>query len=161
MNGDGKHTENRYLHITSRAFDARGEMPRKYTCEGINVSPPLEIKGIPRGTRSLAIVVEDPDAPMGTWTHWVVWNIPPTHVLPEGNDSGVQGVNDFGVNVYGGPCPPADTHHYHFKIYALDRMLDLLPSATKLQLEFAMDNHILAYGELVGRYKKNKHHVFA
>jgi Raf kinase inhibitor-like YbhB/YbcL family protein len=155
------HSGNKYLHITSPAFDTQGEMPRKYTCEGINVSPPLYITGIPRGTRSLAIIVEDPDAPMGTWTHWVVWNILPTHVIHEGEVPGVQGVNDFGVNLYGGPCPPSGTHHYHFKVYALDKLLNLSQSSTKLQLEFAMDNHILAYGELVGRYKKNKHHTFA
>ncbi len=161
MNWDATHTENKYLHISSRAFNARGEMPRKYTCEGINVSPPLEIKGIPRDTRSLAIVVEDPDAPRGTWTHWVVWNIPPTHVLLEGDVPGVQGVNDFGVKVYGGPCPPAGTHHYHFKVYALDTLLNIPPDSTRFQLEFAMDNHLLAYGELVGRYRKSRHHTFA
>jgi Raf kinase inhibitor-like YbhB/YbcL family protein len=154
------HTNNPYLHVTSPAFDAQGEMPRKYSCEGINVSPSLEIKGIPMGTGSLAIVVEDPDAPSGTWTHWVVWNIPPTPIIHEAEVPGVQGVNDFGVNLYGGPCPPSGTHHYHFKVYALDKMLDLPPAANKLQLEFAMDNHILAYGELVGRYKKARHLAF-
>ncbi|MCU0356401.1 MAG: YbhB/YbcL family Raf kinase inhibitor-like protein [Cyclobacteriaceae bacterium] len=149
------------LRLSSEAFPNLGEIPRKYTCEGINISPPLHVEGFPSGTKSLVLVVEDPDAPAGTWIHWLMWNIPPVHDLHEGDASGVQGLNDFGVTVYGGPCPPSGSHHYHFKVYALDTVLELPEGSTRQELEWAMDKHIVAYGELIGRYKRTRHHSFA
>ncbi|MCU0397299.1 MAG: YbhB/YbcL family Raf kinase inhibitor-like protein [Cyclobacteriaceae bacterium] len=153
--------ETRILKISSEAFTSMGEIPRKYTCEGINISPPLAISGYPEETRSLVLIVEDPDAPGGTWTHWVMWNIPPVHEIREGEAPGVQGKNDFGVDVYGGPCPPSGSHHYHFKLYALNCMLDLPEGSSKREVEHVMEKYVLAYGELIGRYKKTKHHSFA
>jgi Raf kinase inhibitor-like YbhB/YbcL family protein len=155
------HTDYKLLTVTSSAFKVNGEIPPKYTCNGINVSPPLEIKNIPGSAKSLALLVEDPDAPRGTWVHWVMWNIPPSLTIREGAVPGVQGVNDFGVNLYGGPCPPSGTHHYHFKVYALDTLLNLPEGSTKNDLEYALDNHILAYGELVGCYTTNRHPMFS
>jgi hypothetical protein len=152
--------ETRILKISSEAFPSMGEILRKYTCEGINISPPLAISGYPEETRSLVLIVEDPDAPGGTWTHWVMWNIPPVQIR-EGEAPGVQGKNDFGFDVYGGPCPPSGSHHYHFKLYALNCMLDLPEGSSKREVEHAMEKYVLAYGELIGRYKKTKHHSFA
>lgn len=145
------------LIISSEAFAHNSEMPRRYTCEGVNVNPPIQIGGIPEKTQGLTLIVDDPDAPRGTWVHWVVWNIPPTHRINEDEVPGVQGINDFGVNLYGGPCPPSGTHHYHFRVYALDTLLDLPEGSTRQQVELAMDNHIIGYGELVGLYHKKKH----
>jgi Raf kinase inhibitor-like YbhB/YbcL family protein len=149
------------LDVISEAFVSLGEIPRRYTCEGVNISPPLFISGIPHHTVSLVLIVEDPDAPGGTWTHWVMWNIPPVRYIGEGEAPGIQGINDFGVTVYGGPCPPSGSHHYHFKVYALNRLLDLPEGSDRKIVELAMDKHILAYGELIGRYTKTRHHSFA
>ena len=143
--------------ITSPAFKQKEYVPSKYTCDGIDVNPPLAIEDIPPEAKSLALSVDDPDAPRGTWVHWVVWNISSTtkeireNAVPEG---AVQGMNDFGKQEYGGPCPPSGTHRYFFKIYALDTLLNLRSSTTKAMLESAMKGHILAEAEIIGLYKK-------
>ncbi len=150
------------IDITSSAFQNEGNIPQKYTCDGANVSPPLTWSSIPDGTKSIALIADDPDAPVGTWVHWVLFNIPPdARGLPENVpavqtlDSGaVQGTNDFKKLGYGGPCPPAGSHRYFFKIYALDTQLDLEPGASKAQVEDAMEGHILAQGQLMGRYER-------
>ena len=145
------------LKITSAAFADREAIPEKYTCDGQDVSPPLALDAIPAGTRSLALIVDDPDAPVGTWVHWVLWNIPPeTRAIGESSvpTGAHQGRNDWKRNSYGGPCPPSGTHRYFFKIYALDAAPELGPSTTKADLERAMTGHILARGELVGTYRR-------
>lgn len=147
------------LTITSRAFTSRGFIPEKYTCEGENISPPLDINGTPGNAKSLVLMVEDPDAPGKTFVHWLAWNIPITHHIDEEELLGDQGTNDFGNVGYGGPCPPSGVHRYYFKVYALDDLLDLESGANKDQLEEAMANHILAYGELMGRYTKSENKI--
>ena len=142
------------MKLTSPAFDHNQMMPKKYTCQGDDISPPLMIEGIPQGTKSLALIVDDPDAPMQTWVHWVVFNIPPINEIKEKTTPGMQGYNDFGRNDYGGPCPPSGTHRYFHKIYALDIVLDLKEGISKGQLENAMKGHILNQAELIGLYKK-------
>ncbi len=145
------------LTITSTSFPANGNIPSVYTCEGNNTSPALHIGGLPTGTKSLAIIVHDPDAPMaGGFTHWVAWNIAPTGDITENFKGGEQGLNGAGKAGYMGPCPPSGTHHYHFMIYALDTKLKLDKSTNKAGLEKAMDGHILQQGDLIGLYKKVK-----
>lgn len=145
------------LSITSPAFKPGGNIPAHYTCEGDDVSPPLEISQIPEDARSLVLIVDDPDAPGGTWLHWLVWNIPVTHHITESEIPGDEGSNDFGRNDYGGPCPPSGTHRYFFRMYALDDLLDLPEGSHRMDVENAMRDHILAYGELMGVYKKSHH----
>jgi Raf kinase inhibitor-like YbhB/YbcL family protein len=142
------------LTITSPAFNAGDFIPKKYTCQGDDVNPEINISGIPADTKSLALIVDDPDAPNGLWVHWVVWNIPITNQIQQNSIPGEQGVNDFRRNTWGGPCPPSGTHRYFFKIYALDTTFKLPPGTTKSQLEHALRDHILARGELMGRYRK-------
>jgi len=142
------------LAVSSPAFSANGLIPSKYSCDSVNCNPPLDILHIPKEAKSLAIIVDDPDAPRGTWVHWVVWNIPVTTTIEENIVPGEQGTNDFHQSRYDGPCPPSGTHRYSFKIYALNQELDLKPGSTKAQLEKAMSNYIIGYGELVGLYKK-------
>jgi len=144
------------LVVKSPAFENNGFIPSKYTCDGEDVNPPLRIEGIPEGTKTLALIVDDPDAPMGTWDHWIVWNIPPVEEIKEDSVPGVEGLNDFNKHSYGGPCPPSGTHRYFFKVYALDTELDLSPNARKEDLEKAMEGHILAKGELVGLYSRRR-----
>jgi Raf kinase inhibitor-like YbhB/YbcL family protein len=137
-------------------------IPERYTCDGTDVSPDLAWTGIPEGTRSLALICDDPDAPMGTWVHWVLFNIPPdetglpAEVAPEASlsNGAIHGTNDFSRLGYGGPCPPGGTHRYYFKLYALDTKLNLDSGATKAQLEDAMESHILAEGQLMGKYSR-------
>ena len=147
-------TDYRALNITSPAFKAGGNIPTRFTCDGEDVNPPLEILHIPQEAKSLVLIVEDPDAPGGIWLHWLVWNIPVTHHIKESDIPGDQGVNDFGRNDYGGPCPPSGTHRYFFKIYALDDVLDLPEGSHRKEVEKAMQDHILAYGEVMGVYKR-------
>lgn len=142
------------LTISSPAFEPNGTIPSKYTCDGKDVNPPLLIEDVPREARSLAIIVDDPDAPSGTWVHWVVWNIPITNELGENTAPGMQGMNDFSKHRYNGPCPPGGVHRYFYKVYALDDVLNIPVSSDKGDLERAMAPHILAYGELVGRYSR-------
>ncbi len=145
------------LSISSQAFGHHEHIPSKYTCDGVDVNPSLIIENLPTGAKSLALIVDDPDAPSGTWVHWVVWNIAPgikeirEHSIPPG---AVQGMNDFRKLDYGGPCPPSGTHRYFFKLYALDAVLSLKPGSNKAALEGAMKGHILAQAELVGLYKR-------
>jgi Raf kinase inhibitor-like YbhB/YbcL family protein len=145
------------LQIVSPAFKHNELIPKKYTCDGKDVNPPLLIENIPPGAKSLALIVDDPDAPVGTWVHWVVWNISPgtreikEDSVPKGAE---QGVNDFWKNDYGGPCPPSGTHRYFFKLYALDAVLNLGSKAKKSDLEGAMKGHILEKAELIGLYRR-------
>ena len=152
------------ITIESSAFGEGGMIPVHYTCDGENISPPLKWSEPPEGTVSFAMISDDPDAPAGTWVHWVVYNIPAdVRELPENipsteklSDGTVQGITDFRSIGYGGPCPPSGTHRYYFKVYALDAMLDLRPGATKQQFLAAMEGHILAQGKLMGRYARQK-----
>lgn len=142
------------ITVTSQAFNDFGPIPVQYTCQGENYNPPISFGNVPKNTRSLALIVDDPDAPRKTWVHWVVWNIPVAQQIDERSVPGVQGLNDFGKNDYGGPCPPSGRHRYFFKVYALDTTLSLHEGATKAELEQAMHHHILGWGELVGLYKR-------
>ena len=142
------------LKVTSPVFNHKGPIPRKYTCDGTDVNPPLKIEGLPEGTESLVLIVDDPDAPMGTWDHWVVWNIPPVSEIEEDSVPGVEGLNDFRRHSYGGPCPPSGTHRYFFKVYALDTELDLSKGSRKKDVERAMKGHMLSRGEIVGLYSR-------
>jgi Raf kinase inhibitor-like YbhB/YbcL family protein len=145
------------LSVKSPAFENNQLIPAKYTCDGNDVNPPLTIEGIPEGTKTLALIVDDPDAPMGTWDHWIVWNIPATTSKIEENAvPGTEGMNDFRRRSYGGPCPPSGTHRYFFKVYALDVKLDLSPTSRKRDVEKAMQGHVLAKGELVGLYRRSR-----
>jgi Raf kinase inhibitor-like YbhB/YbcL family protein len=150
------------LKISSTAFPHEGVIPRQYTCDGPNVSPPLIWAPVPEGTKSFALICDDPDAPGKTWVHWVLFGLPPTtrelpekvppqSTLPSGAR---QGTNDFKKIGYGGPCPPSGSHRYYFKLYALDTELTLDSGATKDQLLKAMEGHILAQGQLMGRYQR-------
>lgn len=143
------------LIITSSAFTHQGMIPSKYTCDGGNINPPLHIEEIPDGTKSMVLIVDDPDAPSGTWDHWVVWDIPPGNDIAENSIPGTEGLNSWNKNQYGGPCcPPTSTHRYFFKVYALDIMLDLDKNSDKKDVLNAMEGHVLAKGELVGLYKR-------
>ncbi|HEY3027874.1 MAG TPA: YbhB/YbcL family Raf kinase inhibitor-like protein [Pyrinomonadaceae bacterium] len=149
------------IKVTSTAFKDREAIPSQYTCDGVNISPSLEWTPTP-GAKTLAIVCDDPDAPAGTWTHWLVYNLPgATMGLIENmpaqekvGGGGMQGTNDFGKIGYGGPCPPKGTHRYFFKVYALDSDLPLKPGATKDQLMKAMEGHVIAQGQLAGLYSR-------
>jgi len=153
------------LRITSPAFAEGGAIPKKYTCEGEDLSPPLAISGVPAGTRSLALIVDDPDAPdpaapKMTYVHWVLFDLPPdTKEIPEGmatTPAGAKsGLNDFKRTRYGGPCPPIGRHRYFFKLYALDTELGLA-KPTKVDVEAAMRGHVLAQAQIVGTYQKAK-----
>ena len=147
------------MKITSSAFENNEAIPEKYTCEGTNVNPPLEISEIPEGAQSLVLIVADPDASAGTWHHWIVYNIAPeTTVIGENSlpNGGIQLKNDFGKENYGGPCPPSGNHGYFFKVYALDEKVNL-PADSKLDdLEKKMAGHILDQGQLIGLYQRNK-----
>ncbi|GFO57137.1 hypothetical protein GMSM_41440 [Geomonas sp. Red276] len=149
--------EVRKMNLTSPAFADGQPIPALYTCDGKDASPPLAIQGVPSGTKSLALVVDDPDAPVGTWVHWVVWNIAPgTIEIPAGHAPAEarQGTNSWKKTNYGAPCPPSGTHRYFFKLYALKDTLTLPSSAQKKDLEHAMQGKILAQCELMGTYSK-------
>jgi Raf kinase inhibitor-like YbhB/YbcL family protein len=154
--------ENIVSELISPAFNNGGMIPRKYTCDGADASPPLAWDLAPEGTKSFAIICDDPDAPMGTWVHWIYYNIPPgTKSLPENiareehpDTGGDQRANDFNKIGYEGPCPPGGTHRYYFKLYALDSMLNLAPGATKKQFLKEIENHIIGQAQLMGIYKR-------
>jgi hypothetical protein len=151
------------MELTSTAFQHNSPIPAEYTCDGRNISPPLKWGSVPEGVRSLVLICEDPDAPSGTWTHWVIYNIPAevggleagasttTETLASGAS---QGVNDFRRVGYGGPCPPSGRHRYFFRLYALDAELKLKPGARKQEVVRAMEGHVLATGELMGTYSR-------
>ena len=154
------------IQVSSPAFQQGGMIPRQYSGDGQDISPPLHWEGIPEGTQGIALICDDPDAPGGTWVHWVMWNIPaqasglaekvpPSPSLPDGSR---QGINDFRRHGYGGPTPPSGTHRYSFRVYALDTQLDLPARATKADLSKAMQDHILAQGELMGKYRRQGIH---
>lgn len=151
-----KAVDYKQLDISSSAFSAQGMIPAKYTCDGENVNPPLDIEHIPEEAKCLALIVDDPDAPVNTWVHWLVWNIPVTHHIKENKVHGTEGLNDFQQQHYSGPCPPSGTHRYFFKVYALDALLDLPANTKKAELEKAMSLHIIGFGELIGLYTRNK-----
>jgi len=148
------------LQVTSTAFTEGGTIPKKYTCDDADLSPALAWSGVPQGTRSLALIADDPDAPAGTWVHWVLYDLPADLTsLPDGAQGlgaqglGSQGTNDFRRSGYGGPCPPkGPAHRYYFKLYALDTQLNLKSGASKADVEKAMKGHILAQGQLMGKY---------
>ncbi len=145
------------MKLSSPAFKHNQLIPSKYTCDGDDLNPPLLIENVPSGAKSLALIVDDPDAPAGTWVHWVLWNVDPaTREIGEDQiPSGAgQGVNDFKKNKYGGPCPPSGTHRYFFKLYALDTTLDLNKNTTKKTLESAMKKNIIANAEMIGLYRR-------
>lgn len=142
------------LIVTSPAFGDKSRIPSKYTCDGDDVNPPIMIEGIPEAAESLVLIVDDPDAPRGTWDHWIVWNIPPKGRLEEDSVPGTEGMNDSGRQSYSGPCPPSGTHRYFFKVYALDTKLNLPTNSRKRDVERAMKGHILAEGQLVGLYSR-------
>jgi Raf kinase inhibitor-like YbhB/YbcL family protein len=145
------------MKISSQAFQEGGTIPEKFSKNGQNVNPELRIEGVPAAAKSLVLIVDDPDAPVGLFTHWLVWNIDPKtteiaeNSAPEGS---VQGTNDYPNLGYGGPQPPSGTHRYYFKIFALDRMLDLKSGAKRREVDAAMRGHIIGQGELMGRYSK-------
>lgn len=147
------------LELLSDAFEEGEAIPEKYTCEGANVSPPLSWRGVPEGTKSLVLICDDPDAPNGTWSHWVLYNLSPDmESLPEGYSAGPnadEGRNDFGNSGYGGPCPPrGSTHRYFFRLYALDTELEATPGATRIQILNRIEDHILAQTTYMGRYAR-------
>ncbi|PIT98173.1 MAG: YbhB/YbcL family Raf kinase inhibitor-like protein [Candidatus Andersenbacteria bacterium CG10_big_fil_rev_8_21_14_0_10_54_11] len=146
------------MQLSSTAFEDNGMIPAQYTCDGENTSPPLVIEDVPADAGSLALVVHDPDAPAGDWAHWLVWNIPPdtsrigAGALPE---RAVQGITDFRVAAWGGPCPPNGEHRYIFTVYALDRSLDLPAKSRKADLERALEGNVVGTAQLVGRYSRS------
>jgi Raf kinase inhibitor-like YbhB/YbcL family protein len=150
------------MKLTSPAFGEGEMIPKKYTCDGDNLSPPLAWSGVPQNAQALALIADDPDAPSGTWVHWVVFNLRPGSAgLPEGitasrapEEAAVQGTNSFRKVGYGGPCPPPGTHRYFFKLYALDGPLALAANATAQDVQAAIQGHVLAEGQLMGRYKR-------
>jgi Raf kinase inhibitor-like YbhB/YbcL family protein len=150
------------MKIESSAFANGQPIPQKFTCQGADISPALTWSGAPDNTKSFALIVDDPDAPVGTWVHWVFFNLPTgTQSLPENvstsehTQNGVQGINDFKKIGYGGPCPPpGKPHRYFFKLYALDTTVALIPGATKQDVEKAMQGHVLAHTELMGTYQR-------
>ena len=151
------------IQITSSAFSEGSPIPKKYTCDAEDISPPLAWSGVPVGAKSLALIADDPDAPVGTWTHWVIFNLPPTLTglsagiakTPQAEGGALQGNNDFRRIGYGGPCPPrGKQHRYFFKLYALDTSLALKAGSSKADLEKAIRGHILAQGQLMGTYSR-------
>jgi len=152
------------IQLSTSAFTEGAPIPAKYTCDGDDISPPLKWSGVPQGAKSIALICDDPDAPVGIWVHWVLYNVSSTVAeLPEGvptteviSGGARQGINDFKRIGYGGPCPPrGNPHRYYFKLYALDIELSLKPRATKRDVVSAMQGHILAEGQLMGTYKRS------
>jgi Raf kinase inhibitor-like YbhB/YbcL family protein len=143
------------MQLTSPAFEHEGTIPTKYTCDGENISPPLAIEGVPAETRCLVLLVDDPDAPGGTFDHWVLYDIPSyTKAIDENTVPGTAGRNSYKKNAYGGPCPPSGRHRYFFKLYALDRLTGFEPGRSKEDVEKKMAGHILAQAELMGVYQR-------
>lgn len=145
------------MKLTSTAFADNQNIPAKYTCDGANVNPPLTISDVPENAKSLVLIVDDPDVPLGTWVHWVVWNIDPNTKVIEENSvpaGAIPGTTSFGKPGYGGPCPPSGIHHYYFTLYALDTTLTLSSSTKKEDLEKIIEGHIIGQTELVGLYSR-------
>jgi len=155
--GTNKITIN-HMKITSSAFADDALIPSQYSCDSENINPPLAISEVPKEAKSLVLIMNDPDAPMGTWLHWTVWNISPdtTEIAADSVPAGaLEGKTDFGTPGYGGPCPPSGTHRYFFKLFALDQKLNLEAGASLSALEQAMANHIIDQAELIGKYQRN------
>lgn len=144
------------LQLSCISFLENELIPARYTCEGININPSIRIDGIPQEAKTVAIIVEDPDVPHDSFCHWLAWNIPVTHLIKEKENRGVFGINDYGYHRYSGPCPFSLTHRYFFKVYALDCVLDISESSTRQDLLGAMSEHIVAFGSIVGKYKRKK-----
>ncbi len=142
------------IKVFSSAFESNSTIPRKYTCNGENINPPLEFANIPEEAESLVLIMDDPDSPMNPFTHWIVWNIEPVAKIEEDSIPGIEGMNNFRKIGYGGPCPPSGMHRYYFRVYALDRKLELKAGAGRKDLESEMIGHIIAEGELMGKYCK-------
>lgn len=143
------------MKIHSSAFEINGKIPKKYTCDGENINPSLEIMDIPEKTKSLALIVDDPDAPSGTFTHWILWNISLTNKIEENSEPGIQGTNDFNIKEYKGPCPPTgDDHRYYFKLYALDKELSIEEGAEREKVIAELEDHVIESCNTMGRYKK-------
>ena len=141
------------MRITSSAFENGAMIPEKYTCDGENISPPLTIVDIPKEAKSLVLIADDPDAPMGTWTHWIVWNITVKNIgIEENSAPGTEGRNTSGKEGYSGPCPPSGIHRYFFKVYALDNILENKIGASRKEIEQSMEGHVIAESVLMGRY---------
>lgn len=147
------------MNISSPSFGTDERIPSKHTCDGNDINPTLNISDVPEKAQSLALIVDDPDAPMGTWTHWLLWNVDPKISSIDENSApmdALQGKNDFGKLNWGGPCPSDGEHHYFFKLYALDTKLDLREGSTAKDLEATMADHILEKAELVGIYSRGE-----
>ncbi len=152
------------IKVSSPAFKNGDFIPSKYTCDGDDVSPEIRIEGVPTNAKSLVLINDDPDAPMGTWDHWILYDIPPNvTVIPEGikpekifTNGMKHGLNSWGKLGYGGPCPPGGTHRYYFKVYALDILLDIPPGATKSKILKSMEGRVIGYGELMGKYSRKR-----
>lgn len=143
------------MRITSPAFENEGTIPKKFTCQGQDINPELRIEDIPDGTASLALIIDDPDAPSKTWLHWMVYDIPAgTNVIEEDSVPGAEGSNDFGKREYGGPCPPSGEHRYFFRAFALDEKLGLGEGRSRSEVEDAMQGHVIGSCELMARYSK-------
>lgn len=140
------------LNLDSDSFNNNGIMPCKYTCDGKNINPPININSLPGNAKTLAVIIDDPDGVGGNFCHWVIWNLPVTDRIEEAEHRGTPGRNDFGYYRYNGPCPPVGTHRYYIKVYALDCALDIPSCSGKMQLEKAMKNHVAGFGFLVGKY---------
>ena len=152
-------TENEIsMKLTSPAFTHNSQIPSEFTCDGADSSPPLTINDVPKNTKSLALIMDDPDAPVGVWDHWTAFNIPQstTQIAKGTEPRGIAGKNSWGRTGYGGPCPPSGTHRYFFKLYALDTELNLPQGSTKKDLERAMQGRIIAQAQLIGTYKRRQ-----
>ena len=145
------------MKLSSEAFENEGIIPSEYTCDGADISPQLSISDVPNSAKSLALIMDDPDAPMGTFVHWVVWNISPEKSTIDKGEKlqEPQGITSFGNSEYGGPCPPSGTHRYFFKLYALDSILDIAGDSNKQALEKAMEDHIIEQTSLMGKYSRD------
>lgn len=159
-NEEFTNTKGGKMKLTS-VFEHNEKIPAKYTCDGENISPELIISDVPEGTKNLVLIVDDPDAPMGTYTHWLLYNIPPdtAKITPDSisellDKGAMQGVNNFGTTHYGGPCPPFGVHRYFFKLFAIDSDLNIIPNATKSEIQNAIREHILEKTELIGLYSR-------
>lgn len=142
------------LVVKSPDFEHEGEIPSKFTCDGKDINPTLEIEGIPQGTKSIVVFMEDPDGRSASMNYWVRWNLKPTGIIEEGTAAGVKGTNSMGKSGYLGPCPNAGSHRYFFKVYALSEMLDISENSDQWAVQEAMKNQILASGEIMGRYRR-------
>jgi Raf kinase inhibitor-like YbhB/YbcL family protein len=148
-------SQQKLMKLKSPAFGENQPIPKKYTCDAENINPPLEIEGVPEKAKSLVLIVDDLDTPGGGFSHWVVWNIDPKiSKIEENSKPGIEGINDFGENSYGGPCPPFGVHRYRFKIYALDTLLEISTSSKKTDVEKSIQGHVLDFAQLVGTYQR-------